>query len=128
MNFTDLGISDALVQALEKEGITAPMPIQTEAIPALIEGRDAYVSAETGMGKTLAYLLPLFGKIDPAVPNAQAMVLAPTHELASQIHQQALRLGQNSGIPVKSLLLIGGANTKRQVEKLKKFRLELVSE
>ncbi len=120
MNFTDLGISDALVQALGKEGITEPMPIQIEAIPALIEGRDAYVSAETGMGKTLAYLLPLFEKTDPAVPNAQAIVLAPTHELASQIHQQALRLGENSGLPIKSLLLIGGANTKRQLEKLKK--------
>ncbi|MEN7972488.1 MAG: DEAD/DEAH box helicase [Verrucomicrobiota bacterium] len=120
MSFSNLEISDALVSALEKEGITAPMPIQTEAIPALIEGRDAYVSAETGTGKTLAYLLPVFQKIDPAVPNAQAIILAPTHELASQIHQQALRLAQNSGLSIKSLLLIGGANTKRQVEKLKK--------
>ncbi len=120
MSFTDLGISNELVQALEKEGITAPMPVQVAAIPSLNEGRDAYVSAETGMGKTLAFLLPIFGKIDPAVPNAQAIILAPTHELASQIHQQALRLAQNSGLPVKSLLLIGGANTKRQLEKLKK--------
>ncbi|MCK4565387.1 MAG: DEAD/DEAH box helicase, partial [Verrucomicrobia bacterium] len=120
MNFTDLGISDALVHALEKEGITQPMPIQIEALPALIDGKDAYVSAETGTGKTLAYLLPIFGKIDPALPNAQAIILAPTHELASQIHQQALRLAQNSGLPIKSLLLIGGANTKRQLEKLKK--------
>jgi len=120
MNFSDLGISDVLVRALEKEGITEPMPIQAEAIPSLMVGKDAYVSAETGMGKTLAYLLPVFQKIDPAVPNAQAIILAPTHELASQIHQQALRLGQNSGMPIKSLLLIGGANTKRQIEKLKK--------
>ncbi|MCF7816881.1 MAG: DEAD/DEAH box helicase [Kiritimatiellales bacterium] len=120
MNFTDLGISAALVQALEKEGIKEPMPIQTEAMPALIAGKDAYVSAETGTGKTLAYLLPIFGKIDPAVPNAQAIILAPTHELASQIHQQALLLAQNSGLPIKSLLLIGGANTQRQLDKLKK--------
>jgi len=120
MNFTDLGVSDALVQALEKEGITTPMPVQEVAISPLMEGRDAYVSAETGTGKTLAYLLPLFEKIDPAVPNAQAIVLAPTHELASQIHQQALRLAQNSGSSVKSLLLIGGTSTKRQLEKLKK--------
>ena len=120
MNFTDLGISDALVQALEKEGIVEPMPIQVEAIPALNEGQDAYVSAETGTGKTLAYLLPIFGNIDPTVANAQAIILAPTHELASQIHQQALRLAQNSGLPIKSLLLIGGASTKRQLEKLKK--------
>jgi len=120
MNFTDLGISDALVQALGKEGIADPMPIQIEAIPALIEGKDAYVSAETGTGKTLAYLLPIFGKIDPSIVNAQAIILAPTHELASQIHQQVLRLAQNSGLPIKSLLLIGGTNTKRQIEKLKK--------
>lgn len=120
MKFTDLGIEAPLIQALEKEGISIPMPIQTEALSALLEGKDAYVSAETGTGKTLAYLLPIFQKIDPAVSNAQAIILAPTHELASQIHQQALRLAQNSGLPVKSLLLIGGTNTKRQVEKLKK--------
>ncbi len=120
MNFTDLGVSDALVNALEKEGITQPMPIQLEAIRPLMEGKDAYVSAETGMGKTLTYMLPVFEKTELAVPNAQAIVLAPTHELASQIHQQALRLAQNSGLPIKSLLLIGGTNTKRQVEKLKK--------
>jgi len=120
MNFADLGLSDALIKALEKEDITAPMPIQAEAIPALIDGANAYVSAQTGTGKTLAYLLPIFGKIDPSVLNAQAVILAPTHELASQIHQQALRLAQNSGIPIKSLLLIGGASTKRQLEKLKK--------
>lgn len=120
MNFTDLGISAALVGALEKQGITLPMPIQTEALPALVAGKDAYVSAETGTGKTLAYLLPIFGKIDPSVPNAQALVLAPTHELASQIHQQALLLAQNASMPIKSLLLIGGASTQRQLDKLKK--------
>jgi superfamily II DNA/RNA helicase len=58
--------------------------------------------------------------MDPAVSNTQAIILAPTHELASQIHQQVLRLAQNSGLPIKSLLLIGGANTNRQIEKLKK--------
>ena len=120
MNFTDLGVGDALVRALEVEEIVRPMPIQIEAIPALIDGKDAYVSAETGTGKTLAYLLPIFEKMDPPLSNAQAIILAPTHELASQIHQQALRLAQNSGMPIKSLLLIGGTNTKRQVEKLKK--------
>lgn len=120
MNFTDLGVGDALVRALEVEGITQPMPIQAEALPALNQGQDAYLSAETGTGKTLAYLLPIFTKINPALANAQAIILAPSHELASQIHQQALRLAQNAGWPIKSLLLIGGTNTKRQVEKLKK--------
>ncbi len=120
MDFTKLGIGKRFVQALEKEGIAEPMPVQEVAIPALTEGKDAYVSAATGTGKTLAYLLPILGKIDPAIPAAQAIVLAPTHELASQIHQQVLRLAQNSGLPIRSLLLIGGANTRRQLEKLKK--------
>jgi superfamily II DNA/RNA helicase len=120
MSFADLGVSEVLVRALEKEGITHPLPVQETAIPALIEGADAYVSAATGTGKTLAYLLPILGKIDPSISNAQAIVLAPTHELASQIHQQVLRLAQHSGLPVRSLLLIGGASTKRQLEKLKK--------
>jgi superfamily II DNA/RNA helicase len=120
MSFIDLGVSVALVQALGREGITEPTQIQLKAIPALIEGKDAYISAETGTGKTLAYLLPIFGNIDPSIPNAQAIILAPTHELASQIQQEALLLSQNSGLPIKSLLLIGGANTKRQLEKLKK--------
>lgn len=120
MNFAELGLPESLIAALQKEDISEPMPVQSAAIPTLLEGADAYVSAETGTGKTLAYLLPLFCRIDPKEPQAQAIVLAPTHELASQIHQQALRLGQHSGIPVKSLLLVGGANTSRQLEKLKK--------
>lgn len=120
MNFQELGIEQVWVDALAKEGITNPMPVQCEAIPALMSGKGAYVSAETGMGKTLAYLLPLFGRIDPAVPAVQALVLAPTHELASQIQQQVLRLTQNSGLPIRSLLLIGGANARRQLDKLKK--------
>jgi ATP-dependent RNA helicase DeaD len=120
MNFINLGLSNPLVAALEKEGIQQPMPIQVEAIPALLDHNNAYVSAETGTGKTLAYLLPIFEQLDPSVLNAQAIILAPTHELASQIHQQALLLSQNSGLPVKSLLLIGGASTKRQLEKIKK--------
>ena len=120
IGFAEFGLGDALVRALDKEGIVQPMPIQTVALSALLAGESAYVSAETGTGKTLAYLLPIFAQTDASVANAQAIVLAPTHELASQIHQQALRLAQNSGLPIRSLLLIGGTNTKRQIEKLKK--------
>lgn len=120
MDFNELGLPDALVTALQKEKITTPMPVQSVALSQLIGGANAYVSAETGGGKTLAYLLPIFCQTDPAVAQVQAMVLAPTHELASQIHQQALLLAQNSGLPVKSLLLIGGANPKRQMDRLKK--------
>ena len=120
MTFLDTGLSKKVVEGLAVESITTPLPIQEVAIPAILENKDFYLSAPTGTGKTLAYLLPLFEKMDSEKPALQTIVLAPTHELASQIHQQALRLSENSKINIRSLLLVGGANTKRQIEKLKK--------
>jgi superfamily II DNA/RNA helicase len=76
--------------------------------------------AETGTGKTLAYLLPIFGRLDIAQVATQAVIVAPTHELAIQIHRQCGELAQNAGWPVRSLLLIGGTSTTRQIDKLKK--------
>ena len=108
-----------LVAALAKQGITEPTAIQIAAIPILSSGADAYLNAETGTGKTLAYLLPIFGRLDVAQPATQAMIVAPTHELALQIHRQCCDLAQNAGRPVRSLLLIGGTSMDRQREKLK---------
>ena len=119
MTFNDLGLPASLVAALAKDGITEPMPIQALAIPLLLAGKDAYIRSETGTGKTLAYLLPLFCRMDPALAATQAVVLAPTHELAIQIQQQALRLAQNSGLPFRILLLIGQTSMPRQLDKLK---------
>lgn len=120
MTFTESGILPALVDALAKENINEPMPIQVAAIPALLEGKNAYLNSETGTGKTLAYLLPLLCRIDPAVAELQAMVLAPTHELAIQIQRVVGTLVQNSGLPIRTVLLIGGTAIPRQLEKLKK--------
>jgi len=92
MNFLDTKLSKKLVEGLAVESITTPLPIQEVAIPAILENKDFYLSAPTGTGKTLAYLLPLFEKMDSEKSALQTIVLAPTHELASQIHQQALRL------------------------------------
>ncbi len=108
-----------LVAALAQLGITEPTAIQRVAIPALATGSSAYLHAETGTGKTLAYLLPLFAVLDPAQPGAQVIVLAPTHELAIQIHRVGCDLAQHSGRPVRSLLLIGGTSMDRQLDKLK---------
>lgn len=77
------------------------------------------LTAETGTGKTLAYLLPIFARLDPTQATAQAVILAPSHELAIQIHRQCCDLGQNAGMPVRSLLLIGGTSMERQLDKLK---------
>ena len=108
MTFEELGLSPALVTALQKQGIAEPMPIQETALPVLMGGKDAYIRSETGTGKTLAYLLPIFARINPALAATQAIVVAPTHELAIQIQRQACDLAQNAGSPIRTLLLIGG--------------------
>lgn len=120
MTFNELGMMPSLVAALAKQGITEPMPIQAEALPVLLAGKDAYLNSETGTGKTLAYLLPLFCRIDPALAATQVVVVAPTHELAIQIQRQSCDLAQNAGLPIRSLLLIGGTSLPRQLDKLKK--------
>lgn len=119
MAFVDLGLMPALQQALAQVGITEPTDIQAEAIPVLLEGRSATISSETGTGKTLAYLLPLFCQIDPAMRALQAIVLVPTHELAMQIHREGHLLAQRAGSGIRVQALIGGVSVKRQLDKLK---------
>jgi superfamily II DNA/RNA helicase len=120
MTFSDIGVNPELIAALAKQRITEPTPIQTVAYPVLLEGKDAYLNAETGTGKTLAYLVPLFSRLDAKLPATQLVILAPTHELALQIQRQCCDLAQNAGWPVSTLLLIGGTLIDRQIEKLKK--------
>jgi superfamily II DNA/RNA helicase len=119
MTFTDLLVPTDLIAALAKQQISDPTPVQSAALPVLMAGKDAYLNAETGTGKTLAYLLPLFTRIDPAQAATQVVIVAPTHELAIQIHRQSCDLAQNAGRAIRSVLLIGGTATDRQIEKLK---------
>ncbi len=119
MTFQELGVADDLAAALTKQAITEPTPIQSAAFAPLREGRSAYLNAETGTGKTLAYLLPLFERLDAQEPAAQLAVVAPTHELALQIQRQCCTLAQNAGRPLRTLLLVGGTPLDRQIEKLK---------
>src|SRR5436190_10565998 len=119
MSFAEIGVRPELVAALAKQRITEPTAIQLAAMPVLLAGRDAYLNSETGTGKTLAYLLPIFGRLDVSREATQVVVLAPTHELAIQIQRQCTDLAQHSGWPVRTLLLIGGTSTERQIEKLK---------
>jgi len=118
-SFSQLGLDSAWVVGLEKEGITVPTKIQVEVIPDALSGKDVIGQSATGTGKTLAYLLPLYQKIEVGKRETQAIVLAPTHELAMQIFRQAQRLAQNSAVPVTSVVIIGDVNISRQVDKLK---------
>jgi superfamily II DNA/RNA helicase len=120
MSFEQIGLAPALLSALEKLKFTEPTPVQVQAVPVVQAGSDTYINAETGSGKTLAYLLPLFQVLNCEKRAAQVLVLAPTHELAIQIHRVASDLAQHSGMDIRSASLIGGAAIDRQIEKLKK--------
>lgn len=117
--FETLGISSQLVEGLRKAGITKPTEIQQKVIPLAMEKKDLIGQSGTGTGKTLAFLLPLFMKLDPSKKEMQAIILAPTHELAMQIHNEIGTLSKNSGVSLSSAPIIGEANINRQIERLK---------
>ncbi|KGX90169.1 DEAD/DEAH box helicase [Pontibacillus marinus] len=104
--------------AWEKSGFEEPTAIQTKVSTPILNGEDVIAKSPTGSGKTLAYLLPLLQKIDTEKKHVQVVILASSHELVMQIHQEVQKWTQGSGI--SSATLIGGANMKRQIEKLKK--------
>ncbi len=115
--FKQLGINSELEKVLQKNGISTPTPIQTQAIPALLAGRDVIAQAQTGTGKTLAFLLPILEKIDPNKKAIQALIVTPTRELAIQITSEAKKL---SGIKDLNLLSVyGGQDVEQQIRKLK---------
>jgi ATP-dependent RNA helicase DeaD len=119
-HFSEFGVLPALEAALGAEGITRPTPIQEAALPVVLAGRDVFITSETGTGKTLAFLLPLLGRIDAGSMDLQAVVLAPTHELAMQIHRTAQELARRAGLNIRFQALIGGVAVHRQVDGLKK--------
>lgn len=113
--FQELGIAPQMVERLASLSIQTPTKVQQQAIPPLSQGKSLVFQSETGTGKTLAYLLPLLQQIDESIQQTQLLIVAPTHELASQIKAQIQLVTE-----IPAVLLIGGAPIKRQVEMLKK--------
>ncbi len=124
--FMALDVAEPLAAALEKQGITEPTPIQQKAMPLLFEGKNLIGQAPTGTGKTLAYLLPILQHIDAEAKQVQAVVLAPTYELAMQIANVARDLVQAAGLGIAVQGLIGGANITRQIDGIKKKKPQLI--
>lgn len=119
-NFKELNLNVELVNVLEKMGIAEPTEIQEKAIPLILEGKNLICQSETGSGKTLAYLLPIIEKIDSSKRETQAIILAPTHELAAQINNVIVEIRNLSEVKkVTSTTIVGSGNIKRQMEKLK---------
>lgn len=111
-------LSPSTKQAWEESGFETWTAVQEASLPFIAKGEDVLAEAPTGSGKTLAYLLPLIEKIDSSQKHTQLLILASSHELVMQIHQEVQKWTKGSGIT--STTLIGGANVKRQIDKLKK--------
>lgn len=124
--FNDLNLDSNIIEGLKKQGITTPTSIQASAIIPAMENKDVIGEAFTGSGKTLAYLLPIFYKIDTSKRETQAIVLAPTHELALQIEAQIKLLAQNSNTAITSLSVIGDVNINNQIKKLKEIKPHII--
>lgn len=119
MNFSQLGLAPAQLSACESLGYTEPTPIQRQAIPVVLEGRDLIGCAETGTGKTAAFLLPILQKLaERQRPGVRVLVLAPTRELALQIQKNYTEL--NRVKRNRSVTVIGGANMRTQIADLRR--------
>lgn len=118
ISFKSLGLSDARVEQLEKLGFSDPTNIQTQAIPLLLQGHDLVGQSQTGTGKTAAYSLPLLEKIDLKNPSVQALILAPTRELAQQVAQAIYDFSGDRKLHI--LTVCGGQSIERQIRSLER--------
>lgn len=116
-NFGELGIDAGVVENLQDLGIVEPTPIQSDGIPAILSGRDVVGKAPTGSGKTLAFMLPIAQLVETVNKSQQALVLAPTRELAQQIEHSAREALKGSD--VSTVLIYGGVSYEPQLDGLK---------
>src|SRR5439155_23410067 len=114
--FKDLGLSGPLLEALDDVGYESPSPIQEEAIPPMLEGRDIIGQAQTGSGKTAAFGLPLLETVDADHREVQALVLTPTRELCIQVTQSIRAYGLKQR--VDGVAVLGGAPIRSQQSQL----------
>jgi ATP-dependent RNA helicase RhlE len=124
MSFESLGLSSALLRAVNELGYSSPTPIQAEAIPLVLAGRDLLAGSQTGTGKTAAFTLPLLERLFPQgkrpdgkLARVRALVLTPTRELAVQIHESARDYGKHLGL--RSAQVFGGVGMQPQVQALR---------
>lgn len=122
MSFDSLGLSAEILRAVSEKGYTTPTPIQQQAIPLIIDGRDLMGGAQTGTGKTAGFTLPLLQRLmDTAKPYSgrrplRCLILTPTRELAAQVHESVQTYGRH--LPLKSAVVFGGVSINPQKMKL----------
>ncbi|MBW7471633.1 DEAD/DEAH box helicase [Marinobacter sp. F4218] len=121
MSFSSLGLSEQLVRATSDQGYDTPSPIQAQAIPAVLSGKDVMAAAQTGTGKTAGFTLPLLqrlGEKPRTGKGPRALILAPTRELAAQVHDSVNLYSKY--IPTKAAVVFGGVKINPQMMKLRK--------
>jgi ATP-dependent RNA helicase RhlE len=116
MSFDSLGLKPELLRAVADKGYTEPTPIQLQAIPAVLSGRDVLAGAQTGTGKTAGFTLPILQKLGArGARNPRALVLVPTRELAAQVEQSVRDYGKY--VDLRSLVVFGGVSERPQIDK-----------
>lgn len=117
MSFADLGLRPELLRAVEEKGYSVPTPIQSKAIPAVLAGGDVLAGAQTGTGKTAAFILPILQKLGSAQGRApRALVLTPTRELTAQVAENARTYGRHLGL--RTVVVFGGVSINPQIDAL----------
>lgn len=124
--FTDTRLRSEIRQGLAKIGFTKPTPVQEKVIPAMLKGESVIVQAATGSGKTHAYLIPILNAIDEDARYVQAIVTAPSRELADQLYRVARQLRDNSGLNIAIAHLAGGSDRDRQIARFEQNEPQLV--
>ena len=122
MSFSELGLAAELLRAVEEQGYQEATPIQRQAIPAVLEGRDILAGAQTGTGKTAGFTLPMLQLLQESVaaghrPRVRALILVPTRELAAQVHESVRTYGRH--LPLKSAVIFGGVSINTQISRLR---------
>jgi ATP-dependent RNA helicase RhlE len=122
MQFDQLGLSEPLLRAIREQGYTEPSPIQAQAIPAVLSGRDVMAAAQTGTGKTAGFTLPILQLLDASGPShphrIRALILTPTRELAAQVAESVATYGAH--LPFKSTVVFGGVKINPQIARLRR--------
>lgn len=126
MSFTELGLKESSLKAIAKMGFENPSEIQVQAIPVLLQGDVDFIGqAQTGSGKTAAFVLPLLEKLDFKSPALQAVILAPTRELANQINEEIQKLSAFE--PIRSMSVYGGTSVGLQIKDFKSKKPQVIA-